>query len=159
MYKYTLPLPPLLLEMLNTGRWPKNSEEASTQQYEAQWVPRAQVSAFCLRDAIYLLSPPFLTVRESALANPSYWLAANNGMGAARGLDMDLAIDLAEFEIGDDSSLVLDYRNSMERPQVLCNYWKAIPEKRGSSVLSDSLVPIWQVVAPDFPTMVKQLGL
>ena len=86
-----LAIPTLLEELLAAGRWPRNAAEANAQHL------RPLVAAERVRllapeeDTIYLLPPPFQSVREKSNSNP-YWYSPLCDPG---GIDFDLALDIA----------------------------------------------------------------
>jgi hypothetical protein len=99
-----LVVPPLLEEMLATG-WPRNVAEAGAQKRVAKERVRRLVPE---ESTIYLLPPPFLTVRERSKSNPQ-WMRPE---GAPDGIDFDLALDIADFGLGSDAPILLDYRQN-----------------------------------------------
>lgn len=92
----TLVLPPLLSQLLEEGRWPRNERESN------QFSLNRCIAVENIRklapeaDDIYLLWPPFHTVREKAKYNP-FW---NWPMANPDGIDFDLAIDIGDLGLG-----------------------------------------------------------
>jgi hypothetical protein len=137
-------VPRLLEELLAAGRWPRNSIEANAQNIKPR-VPRERLQSLAPEESwIYLLPPPFLSVREKSKHNPFWtWPMADPG-----GIDFDLALDIADFGIGSDAPILLDYRDNLARPRVIRLRWSG-----------DGTANRWVVTAPDFETFVETLGL
>jgi hypothetical protein len=137
--------PPLLLEeLLAAGRWPRTVEEQQRQNL-AQLVAAERVRRLAPEEStIFLLAPPFRTVRDKASSNP-YWMDA---MAAPSEIDFDLALDIGDFGLGSDAPILLDYREAPESPCVIRLRWSP-----------DGGENHWVMMAPDFETFVRELGL
>ena len=139
-----LKLPPLLDELIASGRWPKTAHEAMAQNLKSR-VPVERVRSFAAEEsAIYLLAPPFHTVRERSHHN-NFWSRPKT---APSEIDFDLAIDIADFGLGSDAPILLDYRLDASNPRVIRLRWP-----------TDGTPNHWVVAAPDFSTFVEILGL
>ena len=70
-------------------------------------------------DRIYLFRPPFYTVDENAKSNPNFWLKSLTNVGE---IDYERSVEIADFGLGSDSSIILNYEVSME-PRVMYLKW------------------------------------
>jgi hypothetical protein len=134
--------PPVLLEgLLAAGRWPRTVEEQQRQNL-AKLVPAERVRRLAPEEStIFLFAPPFRTVRDNASSN-SYWM---DSMAAPSEIDFDLALVIGDFGLGSDAPILLDYR---EAPCVIRLRWSL-----------DGGENHWVMMAPDFETFVRELGL
>jgi hypothetical protein len=141
-----LQLPDLLLEMLANGRWPRNAQEERAQNLWPRVPPERVRRLMPGESDLYLLAPPFTTIRIRSEHEP-WWLSAD---AAAHEIDVDLAIDIGDFGLGSEVPLLLDYRDRMDRPRVLrlCRSDEASGDANH-----------WVEVAPDFASFVRALGL
>jgi hypothetical protein len=139
-----LKIPRLLEEMLTAGRWPRNAAEANARCGHPLFSQERLQAVAPGEHTIFLLPPPFLTVREQVVGNP-FW---TEDYAAPDGIDFDLSLDIGDFGIGSDAPILLDYREKADNPCVLRLLWS-----RGGSSNQ------WVVMAPDFPTFVAALGL
>ena len=93
---------------------------------------------------IYLLPPPFPTIRERCREGP-FWTSPD---ADPDGIDFDLALDIGDFGLGSDAPILLDYRQDIANPRVIRLRWS-----------SDGGANRWVVMAPDFASFVEALGL
>lgn len=139
-----LAIPPLLLALVEAGRWPRTSEEA-LRQNTTPWVGEDRVRALAPEESmIFLEPPPFSTVRELSAGHP-FW---GGPMADPDGIDPDRTIVLGDFGLGSDAPIALDYRHDAARPRVIRLRW-AGPDTPNR----------WVVMAPDFVTFAVTLGL
>jgi hypothetical protein len=139
-----LTVPRLLDDLLVAGRWSRNSKEAGAQNLKFL-VPPERVQALAPEEKLlYLLPPPFYTVRQRSETNP-YWFTE---MAAPRGIDFDLALDIGDFGLGSDAPILLDYRENATDPRVIRLRWPG-----------DGKANEWVIMAQDFATFVSILGL
>jgi len=139
-----LAVPRLLDELVAAGRWPRDSTESLAQNLKPL-APRERIRALAPEeDWLYLLPPPFYTVRHKSEGNP-FWLS---DMAAPHGIDFDLALDIGDFGLGSDAPILLDYREDAANPRVIRLRWA------GSGKANE-----WVVMAPDFGSFVAALGL
>lgn len=139
-----LTVPRLLDELVAAGRWPRDSQEAMAQNLKLLAPPeRIQVLAPEEQD-LYLLPPPFRTVRQKSEGNP-FWFS---DMAAPHGIDFDLALVIGDFGLGSDAPILLDYRANVGNPLVIRLRW------HGNGKVNE-----WVAMAPDFATFVAALGL
>ncbi|WAS96886.1 hypothetical protein [Nannocystis punicea] len=138
-----LPLPPLLVLLIDQGRWPRTREEALG-QHRRPWVELTRIHALAPEeDGLYLARPPFVTVRAEMARNP-FW---GDPLSDPGGIDPDLALVLGDFGLGSDAPILLDYRLDLAQPQVLRLLWSRSEGNR------------WVVAAPDFAGFAAALGL
>lgn len=139
-----LAVPRLLDELIAAGRWPRDSKEAMAQNLKPL-APPERVQALAAEEKwLYLLPPPFYTVRQKSESNP-FWLW---DMAAPRGIDFDLALDIGDFGLGSDAPILLDYREDAANPRVIRLRWSG-----------NGKANKWVVMAPDFVSFVEALGL
>lgn len=144
MQATVLPLPPRLLEMMTDGRWPSDHDKAIGQNLKPLIDPERIALAAPGEHNLFLLPPPFYTVRELSEHNDFWrWPEA-----APSGIDPDLAVDIGDFGMGSDAPILLDYRESPENPRVLRLLWC---ENRAENR--------WITMADDFPAFIEALGL
>jgi hypothetical protein len=140
----TLPLPPLLTELLAAGRWPRTPKDAIQQNIHSL-VYCERIRAIAPEEySLYLQAPPFFTVRELSNSN-EFWTWPTSDPG---GIDFDLAIEIGDFGLGSDAPILLDYRGNLARPSVIRLRWS----KKGSPNQ-------WIPVTPDFDSFALALGL
>jgi hypothetical protein len=63
------------------------------------------------------------------------------------GIDFDLALDIADFGLGSDAPILLDYREDTTNPRVIRLRWQQGTPNQ------------WVIMAPDFRSFVEALGL
>jgi hypothetical protein len=140
-------IPALLEALIASGRWPKNAEEAHRQNLQpliaAERVRRLAPDE---QGNIYLASPPFGVIGRTGDVKDFFNLPSSD----PGGIDRDLAIIIADFGIGSDAPIVLDYRESPTNPRVL---------RLRYNDDSPPLVGKWVELTPDFATFVDALGL
>jgi hypothetical protein len=139
-----LAVPRLLDELVAAGRWPRDSKEAMAQNLKCLVPPERVQTLAPEEQLLYLLPPPFYTVRHKSEGNP-FWFS---DMAAPRGINFDLALDIGDFGLGSDAPILLDYREDESNPRVIRLRW------RGNGKANE-----WVVMAPDFATFVSALGL
>ena len=139
-----LPIPALLLEALETGRWPRTADEANRQN------SRPLVSEDYLRrpapdePGLYLYAPPFHTVARILVGRGADFYRR---FGAVDQLVPEAAVEIGDFGLGSDSPILLDYRGRPTDPRVISLRWPG-----------DGRPNVWTVLTPDFPTFVRSLG-
>ena len=114
-----LPLPTRLRHIIETGRWPKTHDEEIHQNIRSL-VPKERIQSFAPeQDRIYLFRPPFRTIAQRMSgAEGAFW----SRWGALGEIAPDLALDIADFGLGTDSAIVLDYR--LQNPPVIRLVWR-----------------------------------
>jgi hypothetical protein len=139
-----LKIPDLILEMIDAGRWPNNHHMANRQNLKSLATPERIALLAPEESLLFLLPPPFLTVREEATEN-EYWL---NNQSAPEMIDFDLAIDIGDFGLGSDAPILLDYRTDNSNPSVIRLKWA-----------KDGTGNLWVPMADSIQHFVDVLGL
>lgn len=134
-------IPNLLEAMLAEGRWPRTADEASKQHLYSR-VPEDRNRR--LR-RICLYAPPFHTVARIVTGGGHDFYS---GSGALHELVPEASVAIADFGIGADSPILLDFRRGLADPRVIHLEWA----DRGES-------NYWVVMAADFASFVDTLGL
>jgi hypothetical protein len=137
-------VPRLLDELVAAGRWPRDSKESLAQNLKPLATPDRIRALAPEEDWLYLLPPPFYTVRQKSAGNP-FWLS---DMAAPRGIDFDLALDICDFGLGSDAPILLDYREDAANSRVIRLRWA------GGGKANE-----WVVMAAAFGSLVAALGL
>ena len=139
-----LAVPRLLDELVLAGRWPRDSKESLAQNLKPL-APPERIQALAPEEQwLYLLPPPFYTVRHKSQSN-LFWFS---DMAAPHGIDFDLALDIGDFGLGSDAPILLDYREDAADPRVIRLRWS-----------SSGKTNEWVDMAPDFGSFVAALGL
>jgi hypothetical protein len=134
-------IPDLLETMLAEGRWPRTADEASKQNLRSR-VPEDRNRR--LR-RIYLYAPPFHTVAQIVASGDRDFYSQ---FGALHELVPEASVEIADFGLGADATILLDYRAGRADPQVIHLEWADRGEPN-----------YWVVMAPDFASFVDLLGL
>ena len=139
-----LPVPPRLLALMDRGLWPRTSAEELKQNLKSL-VPKERVQSFAPEeDRIYLIKPPFDTVAKARSARESKFWSSH---GALEGIAPDLCVIIADFGLGSDSPVLLDYRQDRFNPAVIRLQWRK-PQPN-----------VWVCCANDFNEFADKLGL
>lgn len=146
MGENALRLPPLLDDLIASGRWPSTSEAALRQNVEplASVERIAGLAADEERLSLYL--PPFQTVADNATAK-DFWVEH----GGFSQLDPDKALIIGDFGLGSDAPILLDYRAEPE-PCVIKLDWSRVGSSSGSGT-------VWIEIAASFDDFARRLGL
>ncbi len=139
-----LAVPRLLDELLVAGRWPRDEKEANAQNIKALASPERVMALAPEEQWLYLLPPPFYTVRQRSAGN-QFWTWETT---APHGIDFDLALDIGDFGLGSDAPILLDYRENAANPRVIRLRWSPYGKTNE-----------WVIMAPDFASFVASLGL
>lgn len=138
----TLEIPPLLLSLIEAGVWPSR-RDAVAEQSGRSLIPEDRNRR--LR-GICLYPPPFKTLAETGAGkDPNDFYARH---GAMHELVPDATIEIADFGVGADSPILLDYRRGPSNPRVIFLEW---PGGDGENY--------WVEMAPDFDSFAEMLGL
>src|SRR5438067_1599590 len=105
-------IPELLEAMLAEGRWPRTADEASKQNLHSR-VPEDRNRR--LR-SIYLYAPPFHTVARIVAGGGRDFYSR---FGALHELVPEASVEIADFGLGADATILLDYRSGPSDPQVI----------------------------------------
>jgi hypothetical protein len=153
----TLPLPNRLLTLIDSGIWPRTLDEARHQGLRGL-VSKERIQFFAPeQDQIYLLSPPFSTVATRMLQGDKFW----SKFGALERISPELCVLIADFGMGSDSPILLDYRRGVSNPAVI--------GLKLNPVLGETLTGgrkrvvgwanVWQRFADTFDAFADMLGL
>jgi len=145
MFVDDLPVPLLLLEALDSGRWPRTTDEAIKQNLRSL-VPEKRIRRLAPDESkIYLYPPPFATIaRHLAGQGADFY----RKFGMVDQLVPEAAFEIGDFGLGSDAPILLDYRESSTDPKIIRLCWPG-----------NGMPNVWKVMAPDFPTFMKELGL
>jgi hypothetical protein len=111
----TLPLPKRLLTLIESGFWPRTLHEEKRQGLHGS-ISKERVQFFAPdQDQIYLLSPPFSTVATRMAHGDNFW----SRFGALEQISPELSVLIADFGMGSDSPILLDYRPDVANPAVI----------------------------------------
>jgi hypothetical protein len=136
-----LQIPELLDALLDAGKWPRAADEASKQNSRSL-IPEDRNRR--LRK-IYLYPPPFQTVARAVSGRGRNFYIR---FGALHELVPEAAIEIADFGLGADAPILLDYRQSPKDPTVIYLEWPG-----------DGRPNYWVEMARDFASFVEALGL
>jgi hypothetical protein len=134
-------IPDLLDIMLAEGRWPRTVDEASQQNLLSR-VPEDRNRRV---RSIFLYAPPFHTVARIVAGSGGDFYSR---FGALHELVPDRSVEIADFGLGADAPILLDYRSGPSDPRVIYLEWA----DRGES-------NHWVVMAQNFASFVDMLGL
>src|SRR5947209_3704135 len=118
-------IPDELQALIAIGRWPRDKNQQCA-QHSRPLVPLDRVQAFAPEEyGIYLLAPPFRTVREEvAESERHFW---KSPLAAPDEISFEHSIIIADFGFGSDAPILFDYRLDPLCPSVLRLRWS---EKR-----------------------------
>lgn len=136
-----LPLPPALIDLIDSGVWP-TSATAASQNLTPVAAPEDVERVAPGERALFLEPPPFRTLAEEIADNPGFW----DEHGVLGDIDPDRALVIGDFGPGSDAVLVLDYRTSADDPTVVRLAWTDVGTR-------------WVEVAPTVDDLVRRLGL
>jgi hypothetical protein len=78
--------------------------------------PKSAIQFFAPeQDQIHLLSPPFSTVATRMALGDKFW----SRLDALEQISSELCVDIADFGMGSDSPILLDYRPDVSDPAVI----------------------------------------
>lgn len=133
-------IPDQLQAMLAEGRWPRTADEAAKQNLHSR-VPEDRNRR--LR-RVYLYAPPFHTLARVVAGGDGFY----SRFGALHELVPELSVAIADFGLGADAPILLDYRAGPTEPRVIHLEWA----DRGDA-------NYWVVMAENFAEFVDLLGL
>jgi hypothetical protein len=113
-------IPPLLEELLSSGRWP-NDPRIGISQNLRPLAPPERVRRFAPEEEfIYLNSPPFRTIADemrlaSLVVVDEFW----KRLAALDQIVPEKALILGDFGMGSDAPIILDYARDASDPPVL----------------------------------------
>ena len=140
-----LRLPKRLLELVDSGIWPRNHQETIRQNLHPL-VSLERIRSFAPEEhALILDPPPFITLAEEIRHDPSGFWAR---FGALDKISCELTIVIADFGPSSDTVVALDYRAGRENPAVIRLLWRE-SSKRNT----------WVRCADSFDEFANMLGL
>ena len=140
-------LPRGLARLIVNGVWPTKAGPSMTDQQLRPFIPAERVQRFAAEESVICLQPPpFPTLAEVVAAGGAgdFW----ERFGALDQIDPARAILIADFGLGADAVVVLDYDRDRANPPVLRLRWA----ERGVGNQ-------WVQGARDFDEFAAMLGL
>ena len=132
-----LKIPQQIYRLVEKGIWPKSSDEAN-HQHTKSLVPKDKLKEFAPdEDWIYFYPMPFKKISDTLLDEGNFW----NQWGAINQINPELTFIIADFGIGSDTCLILDYRENIDTPSLYRlvrnnrdkdgNYWEKVSNNFG----------------------------
>jgi hypothetical protein len=142
-------IPELLKAAIDAGKWPRTADEGLKQNLDSLFAEDRIRRLAADESMIYLYSPPFTTVaravaRDVADGRSNFYAE----FGAIHQLVPAAAVEIADFGLGSDSPILLDYRAGPTKPKVIRLWWPG-----------DARPNQWVDIAPDFESFAEILGL
>jgi hypothetical protein len=138
-------IPDALTAALDAGRWPRTHEEANQQNLQSRVSLQGVQQLAPGEDRLFLYHPPFGVLARGLVGEGDLFY---NRFGALDQIVPELTIEIADFGLGSDAPVALDYRDSTEAPRVIRLQWRCGGQ-------SNHLVQM----APNFATFAAVLGL
>jgi hypothetical protein len=120
---FMLPLPELLIRLIDSGVWPSsNGPSMNLQQFQPLFTEES-VRRFAREETIICLQPPpFPTVAyECGNCTNDFW----DRFGALHQIDPEMALIIGDFGLGSDAPIILDYSRNEIDPPVLRLSWRS----------------------------------
>ena len=136
-------LPPTLTHLIEIGVWPSDLDSENKISYSIRTERVKRIASD--ESKIYLYAPPFSTVAKCG-SDHEFW----QKFGALAQIDAELALIIADFGLGADSPIILDYARNRLNPPVLRLQWLG----KNGNVQNE-----WTQIASDFDQFVDLLGL
>jgi len=115
-----LEVPLGLVQLIQAKRWPQSDDE-ERRQHLVPIVPTDRVHRFAPEeDELYLYAPPFRTVQQCCESGETFW---EESIAAPAELDFARAVPIADFGLGTDAPVVLDYAAGAAPPRVRHLAW------------------------------------
>jgi hypothetical protein len=115
MNVHGLKIPDDIVRLIENGWWP--TKDNAMHQNLVCLVKSDKVRKISKDEkSIYFFPPPFRRLVKCIDNNPRFWLSST---AALREIDPFKAIDIADFGLGSDSPILLDYRKNQENPAVI----------------------------------------
>ncbi len=143
------PLPPLLVELMNTGRWKQPTDETIKQVIAYLQEP---VDFLLNAEEIHRESSHLLTlVNDLKMAELFYeYKGSTTSVRDLPWLDVEKTLFIAvNRNSGDDIAIALDYRTNLEDPRVVASDWWS----------ENNSKHLWREVESRFSEFVKKLGI
>ena len=135
-----LPLPSVLLTLMNAGRWKRPDDLA-------EW---NRVFPVCGSDSSLYKLETMQRVNKDWLdeQNP-LWFGVPDALKAPGDIDPRLSVLIGDLGTGYDQPIALDYRASIENPRVLTLEWSEVADK----------INLWSEIAPHVTAFAEWIGL
>ncbi len=142
---YSEPLPEKLILLIDSGFWPVTAKEVEAQNEFPLIDEHVVHHAIPDEYRLYLIQPPFKSVEELCAFEDDIW----REFSVESEFDLSKLIVIADFGLGSDSILVLDYQHSTEPALVRLAYshFKDVQENKATAV------------APSFGAFCEVLGI
>lgn len=141
-----LPLPQGLIRLISAGVWPGKAGPPMTAQQFNPLVPPERVRLFAEEESLICLDhPPFSTIAQEIqrAGAGDFW----EKFGALHQIVPEQALVIADFGLGSDSPIILDFHRDATDPPVLRLAWRADECNE------------WVQGARNFDAFAKMLGL
>ncbi len=117
-----LKLPERLLALIESGQWPRTSDDAMRQNLNPLVSPECIHLFAPEENQIAFYPPPFDTIAQelNAAAANRYW----SRWGALQEISPELTVAIGDFGIGSDTAVALDYRQDRGNPAVIRLLWR-----------------------------------
>lgn len=142
-----LRIPQSLVSLIESGRWPRNSEEGLRQNRELR-VPIKRVHRFAPEENWLFLCPPPFGKPADMFSKVVDFHGEADAISPPGDIDYERAVVIADFGLGSDAPIALDYRQSLEAPSVIRYRWSERGERNR-----------WIYVAPSFSQFAELLEL
>lgn len=140
-----LKIPDEIVTLLRCRKWPVNHIEAIRQNLESQVSPETIRNFISDENWLFLYPPLFRTMQRLIELDRKHW---SDESLALWDIDPALTIIIADFGIGSDTLMALDYRFDIYSPRVIRLQWR-LPEQKNQ----------WIVVSESFDLLSKKLNL
>lgn len=131
------------MDLVELRMWPGTTDEANKQHINTI-IPLANLKEFAPdENSIFFYPPPFTRISNALSNEYEYW----KKNGALDQIDPNLALIIADFGMGSDTVLTLDYRENITIPTVCRLKWD---NENGNR---------WLKVADNFATFCRMAGL
>lgn len=145
----TLKLPDKLEALIESGLWP-NKNNADAQNLKPLVSCELIQQLFPEENSLYLFPPPFISIHELLMQEDSLYQSKELKASFSQ-IKPRKTVVIADFGLGSESALVLDYSDSESNPKILKLSW-----------LYDEKYLIrkveWVVVAADFDEFAAHLN-
>ena len=138
----SLTLPLALEALVMAGRWPRDREQANG-QHMTPIIPANAVQKIAPEESgIFLYPPPFCTVQDE--------LSSGKGLTAeqqaVQDIDPSLTVVIADFGLGSDTAVALDFRGDKDQPAVIRLQWRLPQQPNRWLPVARSFEEFWAVL-------------
>ena len=140
-------IPERLIAAIDAGKWPRTAAEALKQNLQSL-IAEDRVRRLAADESkIYLYAPPFATLAR-IVTNDASGESFYAKFGAIHQLVPTAEVEIADFGLGSDAPILLDYRAGPTNPKVIRLWWPG-----------DGRPNQWVDMAADFESFAENLGL